>query len=282
MQKVLSKTQSNGLGLMERQDGSYTSNKRETLQLMLQTHFPGSWENVSSSEDRIMVLQRPKPTSEDWKRARSIFSKEKIKWAINSFKSFKSPGEDGIFPVLLQKGIEEILVPLHKIYIASLAWGHIPNAWTYVNVLFIPKVGKRPGNQPKSFRPISLTSFLLKTMEKVVDMHMRSEILDIRPLHHMQHAYQKEKSTETALYNLKTQIDRAICAKEIAVGAFLDIEGAFDNTSHQSIYQALTSRGVNNTTSRWIMGMLRNRKIQASLAGEKLSVKTNRGCPQGG
>lgn len=39
-------------------------------------------------------------------------------------------------------------------------------------VVFIPKVGGRVVILPKSFGQISLTSFLLKTMEKTVD-HQR-------------------------------------------------------------------------------------------------------------
>lgn len=39
-------------------------------------------------------------------------------------------------------------------------------------VVFIPKVGGRVVILPKSFGQISLTSFLLKTMEKAVDNHL--------------------------------------------------------------------------------------------------------------
>ena len=35
----------------------------------------------------------------------------------------------------------------------------------------------------KSFRPIRLTSFLLKTMEEIIDYEIRSEVLKAAPLH---------------------------------------------------------------------------------------------------
>lgn len=44
--------------------------------------------------------------------------------------------------------------------------------WRRVMLVFIPKVGGRVVILPKSFGQISLTSFLLKTMEKAVD-HQR-------------------------------------------------------------------------------------------------------------
>jgi hypothetical protein len=67
-------------------------------------------------------------------------------------------------------------------------------------------------------------------MEKLVDRHVRDGVLRIHPLNRNQHAYQKGKSTETALHNLVNRIEYAIEHKDVALGAFLDIEGAFDRT----------------------------------------------------
>jgi hypothetical protein len=45
------------------------------------------------------------------------------------------------------------------------------------------------------------------------------------PLHRKQFAYKVEKSTETTLHNVVMRTENVIEHKEIAVGAFLDIEG---------------------------------------------------------
>jgi hypothetical protein len=68
-------------------------------------------------------------------------------------------------------------------------------------VTFIPLPGKLDYTKSKAYCPISLLSFLLKTMKKLVDRHIRDGVLTIHPLHRNQHAYQKGKSTETALRN---------------------------------------------------------------------------------
>jgi hypothetical protein len=47
----------------------------------------------------------------------------------------------------------------------------IPTVWREVNVIFIPKPGKLDYTEAKAYRLISLSSFLLKTMEKLVDPH---------------------------------------------------------------------------------------------------------------
>jgi hypothetical protein len=74
-------------------------------------------------------------------------------------------------------------------------------------------------------------------MEKLVDKHIRDGALKKYPLHRNQHAYQIIKSTETAFHNVVTRVESAIEYKDIALGAFLDIEGAFDRTSFDIIKQ---------------------------------------------
>jgi hypothetical protein len=66
----------------------------------------------------------------------------------------------------------------------------------------IPKPGRSTYSGPRDYRPIGLTSFLLKSMERLVDRYLRDEALAIVPLHPNQHAYQAGISVETALHQL--------------------------------------------------------------------------------
>jgi hypothetical protein len=68
-----------------------------------------------------------------------------------------------------------------------------------------------------------------------VDRHIKDGALKKYPLHRNQHAYQIDKSTETALHNVGTRIEIAIEYKAIALGASLDIEGAFDRNSFDTV-----------------------------------------------
>jgi hypothetical protein len=104
-----------------------------------------------------------------------------------------------------------------------------------VKVVFIPKPGKATYGGPKDYRPISLTLFLLKTMERLVDRFTRDEMAVSSPLHPNQHAYQAGKSTDTALHQLVVRVEKVLDHKETALGVFLDIEGVFNNTSYDSI-----------------------------------------------
>ena len=51
----------------------------------------------------------------DWRPAASIFTAEKVEWAVAGFEPFKTPGIDDICPAMLQRGFEVILGPLTKI-----------------------------------------------------------------------------------------------------------------------------------------------------------------------
>jgi hypothetical protein len=187
-----------------------------------------------------------------------------LKWAVLSFQPYKSPGIDGIMPIMLQHDFELLAGKLLMLLQASLALGYIPMSWRHIRVIFIPKPGK-PLSQAKSLRPISLMSFILKTLEKLLDRHIRDGM-----------------STETALFQVVHRLEKSLRHKEIALGAFLDIEGPFDSTSFNAITMAARERGLEETCCRWVGSMLESRLVPTSLIGSSLTAKVVEGCPQGG
>jgi len=100
--------------------------------------------------------------SRDWRVAKHTITEDRIRWAIETMDLYKSPGEDGIFPSLLQKGLPYVLTPICQIYRACIANSYIPQVWRHARVLFLPKPGKIDYTTAKVFRPISLTSLLLQ------------------------------------------------------------------------------------------------------------------------
>lgn len=146
-----------------------------------------------------------------------------MKWAINTFKPFKSAKPDQIFPALLQEWLKLIVGPLTRTLTACLALGYMPR------VVFIPKAGKTSYSPDKDFRPISLSSFFLKTLEKLVDPYVKNFVLQRHLLHHSQHAYCMDYSTEIALHAAVSFIESQKNGYEI--GSFLDIEDVSLNAS---------------------------------------------------
>ena len=147
-------------------------------------------------------------------------------------------------------------------------------------MLFIPKPGK-PLSQAKSLRPISPMSFILKTLEKLLDRHIKDGVL-VEILHQNQFAYRAGMSTETALFQVVHRLEKSLNHREIALGAFLGIEGAFDTTSFSAIITAARARRLEETCCRWIRSMLESRLVHTSIMGSSLTAKVVGGCPQGG
>jgi retron-type reverse transcriptase len=70
--------------------------------------------------------------------------------------------------------------------------------------------------------------------------------------------------------------------RRIALGAFLDIEGTFDNNSFNAIITAARECGLEETCCRWIKSMLESILVHTSLMGSNFTAKVVGGCPHGG
>ncbi|XP_039298083.1 uncharacterized protein LOC120354713 [Nilaparvata lugens] len=169
---------------------------------------------------------------------------------------------------MLQQGPKTLLVLLCELFRASLAYGYIPQAWCLSRVVFIPKRGRADYSTAKSFCPINLTSFLLKTLERLVERHLRKVVLPYTLLHRKQHAYQPGKSCETALHQLVSRVEASLAAREIALCAFMDIEGTFDNVTYKAMVRAVQGHGVEPAICSWAEAILCSRLIMADLQGQ--------------
>jgi hypothetical protein len=87
---------------------------------------------------------------------------------------------------------------------------------------------------------------------------------------------------EGVVRNYQIRLEKSLRNKEIALGAFLDIEGAFDSTSFSAITTAARELGLEETCCRWIRSMLEGRLVHISLMGSNLTAQVVGGCPQGG
>jgi len=98
-----------------------------------------------------------------------------MKWSIDSFKPYKSPGPNGIIPAHIQQAGQIAINWLKKIFQSILSVGELPTAWQEIKVVFIPKAWKATHITAKDFRPISLTSFPLKSFDRI-GLHIRATV----------------------------------------------------------------------------------------------------------
>src|SRR5262249_24373082 len=136
------------------------------------------------------------------------------------------------------------------------ALGYVPKSWREVMVVFIPKTGRNTYDQASAYRPISHTSFLMKTLERMCDRFLRDNCLKVRPLHKNQHAYQLGKSVDTALRQVVHVVEKNLSNSKLTLAAFIDLEGAFNKVTFRAINAALRQFRVERTLARWVMAML--------------------------
>ena len=270
LRKILTKNEIPPI-IIQNDDNTWTKCEKDTLELLLNTHFPGCQSNVETLPRSIQINET----------VPNFLTESRIEWALKSFKPYKSPGPDGIYPAMLQNCIGLITPWLIEIFTASIKHNYIPISWREAKVVFIPKGGKTSHVKAKDYRPICLTSFLLKTLERILESSIR-EKLPKTFLQNTQHAYQKGKSVETALHAVTLPIESALEKKDYAICAFLDIEGAFNNVTQEALVNSLERANVNPYIKRWINNMLQSRIIKAEWGTTKLERTATRGTPQGG
>ena len=107
--------------------GRLTTTTEECLKHLLETHFPESV--VEIEEKPAPRSSRTAVTTADWRTASRVVTVERVKWAISTFDPYKSPGMDGVFPALLQEGLETLSRPIYHLLRTCLALGYIPMPW---------------------------------------------------------------------------------------------------------------------------------------------------------
>lgn len=279
LKKILISTDVGKVGSLKDIHGEYSKCFEESNKILLDCHFP---ENRAEEDARIHITSHPESSYRDVIVAQRIVTVKKLTWAVDCFDGYKAPGPDNIYPILLQKCIDIIGRNLRDIMRASLILSYVPMSWRQVRVVFIPKPGKKDYAEAKSFRPISLSSFVIKTLERLIETDLRNQAPNCLSLHERQHAYIKGRSTETALHDLVSQVENSLSFKQSSLAVFLDIEGAFDNAPYGKIKQAAVNKGMENSVVNWIDNMLRHRTISSTIGDSTMRIVATRGCPQGG
>ena len=125
-------------------------------------------------------------------------------------------------------------------------------------VIFLPKAGKEDYSLPKSFRPITLASFALKGLEKIVMWRLESTTLK-KILSPHQHAFIPDRNCDTALAEVTDHIEKANLRGLSAAAVSLDIRGAFDNVGLNAAVQSLCKKGFPFWMTNWYKHYLYNR-----------------------
>jgi hypothetical protein len=169
-------------------------------------------------------------------------------------------------PLVLQHLPDKALDKLLPILNACISLGYTPKTWQKSDVGFIPKPAKKGYGDPRAFRPISLTCFLFKALERLLMWQLEESCLKTNPLHDNQFAFRKGRSTEHALSKMVDYVETHTAKLDsFVVGVYMDICGAFDTISTDSIKDAMEKHGFDDTIKAWYGHYLENRQCAATL-----------------
>jgi len=266
------------VGFLKRADGTITNNMDESVKILLDTHLPDSTDvHVTTTKTRKTI------------KTKDLFAEEfryldasHLKKAINSFKMNKSPGLDDIKPIVLQNLPSNMIFRLSTIQKASMALGRIPPPWLESKTIFIPKPGKKSYDEAKSFRPITLSTFYFKSMEKLVLWQLQNTSLKDRPYHDNQHAFRTARGTDDALLQVTNIIEQGLNTGKFALGVFLDVQGAFDEINQDQAIKAMEERDFDSLISKWYNHYLQDRITKTDINNIQSTRHPTKGCPQGG
>ena len=193
----------------------------------------------------------------------------------------KKPGPDEITNDIIKAGGHIITPILQKIFKYSFEKATSPTIWKRSTGIFIPKPGKDDYNEPKAYRTITLSPTLLKLQERLILWHLEYDKKIYDQLSTKQFGFRKGYSTEAALHKIIHRIEKRIRNSGMALGLFLDIEGAFDKVSFQAINKALNRFNIDETTKNWINSWLHNRTMTIEHKEASITIDIQQGCPQG-
>ncbi len=260
------------MSLLKDNDGNVLA-PADSLDHLLRTHFPDG--ELNGHMETQMEYEQV-----DFTGVCQFITSNKVKAALESFGDYKSPGPDELPPIALKHLDQKHLEAVCLLYQLSVATGVIPASWREMRVTFIPKAGKSDYAVAKAYRPITLSNFILKGLERIIQWYILDHVLS-EPLFR-QHAYTKGRSCDSALSTFTNEIEYALHNGKHMLAVSLDCSGAFDCIKFESAEKCMKQKGIPKNITRWYVNLLKGRKVHAKVQGQATHVIPHRGSPQGG
>ena len=200
--------------------------------------------------------------------------------AIKELSPHTAPGPDK-FPAILLKKCSGALAPIMaELWQASLQTGDIASIFKQQSI--VPIYKKDNKSSPANYRPVSLTSQLIKVFERVIRKQMINFVEENNLLSPDQHGF---RSNRSCLSHLIQHIEDVLDDLEKGHNAdvlYLDYSKAFDKVCHLTLLQKLSSYGIRGDLLDWIRSFLMGRTQSVIVDGVPSNPGPVRsGVPQG-
>ena len=209
------------------------------------------------------------------------FTENSIVNAIKDITNNSAPGPDHFPTRLLKECSEELSKPLYILWRYSLDKGDIAPLLKTAVICPILKPGSQR-NQPSAYRPVSLTSHIIKVFERIIRKALVEYLQKHDLLPENQHGFLSGRSTLSQLLNHIEEAIRAYEEGKATDTVYLDFAKAFDKVDHNILCHKLRKLGITGKVGVWIKDFLTGRFQQVSANGLLSdAVPVTSGVPQG-
>ena len=188
------------------------------------------------------------------------------------------PGD--IPAVILSKCRKQLSYPLWLLWNRSFHEGVVPTCLKRQYITPVFKKGSKM--EAKNYRPVALTSHMIKTFERVVRDKVVDHLEGNGLFNDGQHGFRRNRSCLTQLLNHYDNIMRELNNGHEVDVVYLDMEKAFDKVDIKVLMAKLEKYGIRGQLHRWINNFLSERvqtvMVDGTQSREELVIS---GVPQG-
>ena len=208
------------------------------------------------------------------------FDEPDIGEAIDEVSDTAAAGPDGVAAYFLKKCKLAICRPLYILYRDSLDAGYLNESTKGSSIVPLHKGDSR--GLPANYRPVSLTSHLVKILEKVIRKNMVKYLEEKGLFNPSQHGFCAGRSCLSQLLEYYDKILRLVEDGKCVDTVYLDFSKAFDKVDHVILLRKLKAAGIGGKLGRWIHSFLTDRKQVVMVNGiASRSAPVVSGVPQG-
>ena len=202
-----------------------------------------------------------------------------VKKQLEKLNQNKAAGPDGVSPRVLKTCSKQLCPILQHLFNTSLSQKRVPVLWKTSCLVPVPK--KSQPAEPNDFRPVALTSHIMKVLERLLLAHLNKQVKTFQdPL---QFAYRNGLGVEDAIIYLlqraHSHLDQSGSTLRVM---FFDFSSAFNTIQPVLLCEKLHKFQVDTSTTTWIYDYLTNRPQFVKLKGcVSDMVVSSTGAPQG-
>ena len=166
---------------------------------------------------------------------------------------------------MLREAAPAISECLTNLFNFSLQSGTSPVEWKSAHVIPIFKKGQK--DLVKNYRPISLTSLLVKTLERLIYNRIFGFIESNNLLSSHQYDFRPGYSCTSQLIHLFHEWAKALDKHLSTNVIFLDFEKAFNSVPHNRLLLKLERFGITGSLLSWLSNFLLGRSQRVVIEG---------------